>query len=190
MPPRRDTRMSAIGAHWIADAILQFRKYKALAEGALAQVDGKDFFCTIDPESNSIALIVKHLAGNMRSRWTDFLTTDGEKPDRDRDEEFEPRASDTRESLLAAWESGWRLTFDALASLSEDDLLREVRIRGQAHTVMQAVHRQMTHYAYHIGQIVFLARHFAGARWTSLSIPKGRSKEFEVGRDGKPYRPS
>jgi Protein of unknown function (DUF1572) len=182
--------MTSIAEAWIADAFLQFRKYKALAEGALAQVDDADFFRTIDPDSNSVALVVKHLANNMRSRWTDFLTTDGEKPDRNRDAEFERDAADTREALRERWETGWALTFAAIQPLRERDLLAEVRIRGQAHTVMQAVHRQLTHYAYHIGQIVLLAKHFAGGRWTSLSIPKGRSKDFEVGKDGTLYRPS
>ena len=174
--------------HCLADAIGQFRKYYALAGGALAQVEDADFFRTIDPESNSIALIVKHLAGNMRSRWTDFLTTDGEKPDRNRDTEFEREARDTREAILERWEHGWNRLFAALAPLTEADLSRQVPIRGEPHTVQQAVHRQLTHYAYHVGQIVFLARHFAGTRWKSLSIPKGKSKEFEVARNGKPYR--
>jgi len=182
--------MSTPETHWIADVILQFRKYKKLGEGALAQVADDDFFRAIDPESNSIALIVKHLAGNMRSRWADFLTADGEKADRRRDEEFEARSTDSRQSLMAAWEAGWAAVFDALAPLSGDDLLREVRIRREPHTVMQAVHRQMTHYAYHVGQIVFLARHFAGPRWTSLSIPKGKSGDFDVARSGEPYRTS
>ena len=182
--------MTAIAEAWLEDALLQFRKYKALAEAALGQVDDADFFRTIDPESNSVALVVKHLANNMRSRWTDFRITDGEKPDRNRDSEFERETADTRESLRARWQAGWALTFAAVEPLREADLLAEVTIRGQAHTVMQAVHRQLTHYAYHVGQIVFLARHFAGDRWKSLSIPKGRSKEFEVGKDGKPYRPS
>ncbi len=182
--------MDTFDDDWIADAILQFRKHKKLAEGALAQVADPDFFRTLDPESNSIALIVKHLASNMRSRWTDFLTTDGEKPGRNRDEEFEARATDSRESLMAAWEDGWRILFAALAPLSGEALRRSVTIRGEPHTVVQAVHRQMTHYAYHVGQIVFLARHFAGPRWTSLSIPKGKSKEFEVSRRGEPYRPA
>ena len=182
--------MSTAETHWIADAILQFRKYKKLAEGALAQVADEDFFRTIDPESNSIAVIVKHLAGNLRSRWTDFLTADGEKPGRNRDEEFEARPADSRATLMAEWDAGWEILFGALASLRGNDLLREVRIRREPHTVVQAVHRQMTHYAYHVGQIVFLARHFAGPRWTSLSIPKGKSKEIEVSLGGEPYRPS
>ena len=182
--------MNTAEAHWIADAILQFRKYKKLGEGALAQVADGDFFRTLDPESNSVALIVKHVAGNMTSRWTDFLTADGEKPGRHRDEEFEARSTDSRESLMAAWEAGWATLFEALAPLRGEDLLREVHIRREPHTVVQAVHRQMTHYAYHVGQIVLLARHFAGPRWKSLSIPKGRSKEIEVGKDGGTYRPS
>lgn len=182
--------MSTVEAHWVADATVQFRKYRKLGEGALAQVGDEDFFRAIDTESNSIALVVKHLAGNLRSRWTDFLTADGEKPGRDRDEEFEARSTDSRERLMASWEEGWAILFDALASLRGDDLLREVRIRREPHTVVQAVHRQMTHYAYHVGQIVFLARQFAGPRWKSLSIPKGKSREFEVGRGGEPYRPS
>jgi len=180
--------VTTLGAHWLSDATLQLRKYKKLAEDALAQVAPEDFFRTIDPESNSVALVVKHVAGNMRSRWTDFLTSDGEKPDRDRDREFENRPGDTRESLMTAWESGWSALFGALENLSDEDLLRTIPIRGEAHTVMQAVHRQLTHYAYHVGQIVFLARHFAGGRWKSLSIPKGRSKDFDVARSGAPYR--
>lgn len=180
---------TTVAAHWLEDAARQFRKYKALADGALAQVDDADFFRTLDPESNSIALVVKHLAGNLLSRWTDFQTTDGEKPGRDRDTEFERDAADSRASLIARWEAGWAALFAALAPLSEKDLLAGVPIRGEPHTVMQAVHRQLTHYAYHVGQIVTLARHFAGSRWTSLSIPKGKSKEFEVGKSGTPYRP-
>ena len=189
VPGRGGPSMSALARTWLDDVMLQFRKYKALGDAALAQVAEGDLFRTLDAKSNSIAIVVKHVAGNMRSRWTDFLTSDGEKPDRDRDTEFERAQADTRESLLAAWESGWGNLFDALAPLSETDILSTVRIRGEAHTVLQAVHRQLTHYAYHVGQIVLLARHFAGPRWTSLSIPKGRSKEFEVGRDGKTYRP-
>ena len=180
--------MTAEPGHCLEDAIGQFRKYRQLAAGALAQVEDADFFRTLDAESNSIALIVKHVAGNMRSRWTDFLTTDGEKSDRDRDAEFERGPRDTRESVLARWEDGWDLLFAALAPLTEADLVRQVPIRGEPHTVLQAVHRQLTHYAYHVGQIVFLARHFAGGRWKSLSIPKGRSKDFDVARSGKPYR--
>ncbi|HSF03056.1 MAG TPA: DUF1572 family protein, partial [Solirubrobacterales bacterium] len=152
------------------------------------QVDDTQFFHTPAPDANSIAVIMKHVGGNLRSRWTDFLTTDGEKPDRDRDSEFETGAADTRASISARWEEGWRLQFSAIQGLSPADLSRTVAIRGEPHTVLQAIQRQLTHYAYHVGQIVFLARHFAGPRWRSLSIPRGRSKDFDVARDGRPYR--
>jgi hypothetical protein len=174
---------------YLEDALAQFRKYRALADRALEQVAGADFFRALDPESNSIALVMKHVSGNMRSRWRDFLTTDGEKPDRNRDGEFEVAPGETRQSIAAAWEEGWDRLFAALAPLRAEDLARTVRIRGEAHTVMQAIQRQLTHYAYHVGQIVFLAKHFAGARWISLSIPKGRSKDFEVSKSGQPYAP-
>ena len=172
--------MTDVAKAWLADTLLQFRKYKAMAEAALAQVDDADFFRTIDPESNSVALVVKHLANNMRSRWTDFLTTDGEKPGRNRDTEFERESTDTRQSLMGRWEEGWALTFAAIEPLREADLLHEVPIRGQPHTVMQAVHRQLTHYAYHVGQIVFLAKHFRSTKWQSLSIPRNRSAQFNA----------
>src|SRR5262245_27938116 len=173
--------------HFLVDVLLQFRKYKGLADGATAQVADGDLFRSVDPESNSIAIVMKHIAGNMRSRWTDFLTTDGEKPDRDRDTEFESDSADTRASVTARWEDGWRRLFSTLESLSASDLSRTVAIRGEPHTVLQAIQRQLTHYAYHVGQIVFLARHFAGTSWRSLSIPKGKSKEFDVSMKGTPY---
>lgn len=176
-----------VGAQFLGDSLREFRKYKALADGALAQVDEGDLFRTIDPESNSIALVMKHVSGNMRSRWANFLTTDGEKPDRNRDTEFELAPDDTRARIFERWEAGWQLLFDALTPLSSADVSRAVAIRGEPHTILQAVNRQLTHYAYHVGQIVFLARHFAGSRWTSLSIPKGKSKEFDVSKEGKPY---
>src|SRR5439155_19366537 len=150
------------------DAILQFRKLKDLAEKALAQVGDKDFLRALDPESNSIATVMKHIAGNMRSRWTDFLTSDGEKPDRNRDTEFVISAEDSRENLMARWEAGWRCLFAALELLRADDLDRTVLIRGEPHTVLQAVNRQLTHIAYHVGQIVFRGRHFASGNWKSL----------------------
>ncbi len=177
-----------IERHFLDDAIVQLRKYKGLADGALGQVADGDLFRSVDSESNSIAIVMKHVSGNMRSRWTDFLTTDGEKPDRNRDSEFEREAADTRASIAARWEEGWRLLLSAVEKLSPADLSRNVAIRGEPHTVLQAIQRQLTHYAYHVGQIVFLARHFAGPRWRSLSIPKGKSKEFDVARDGQPYR--
>ena len=154
-----------------------FRYYKKLAESAMAQVADEQLFAAPDEETNSIAITVKHMAGNMRSRWTDFLTTDGEKPSRDRDSEFvEPPA--TRAALLEVWEDGWGRVFGALEPLSETDLGRTVTIRGEAHSVMQAINRQVAHYAYHAGQIVALAKHFGHARWQSLTIPRNRSAEF------------
>jgi hypothetical protein len=173
--------------HFLEDAILQLRKYKGLADAALAQISDADFFRSVDEESNSIAIVMKHVSGNMRSRWTDFLTTDGEKADRNRDSEFEQGNDDTAASVTARWKEGWGLLFAAVEGLSPSDLGRSVAIRGEPHTVLQAIQRQLTHYAYHVGQIVFLARHFAGTRWRSLSIPKGRSKDFDVARNGRPY---
>jgi len=172
---------------FLDDALALFGKYKALAEGAIAQVDDAQFFEPLGPEENSIALVVKHLAGNQRSRWTDFLTTDGEKADRQRDAEFERESGDTRASLLDRWEEGWRTLFAALEPLGEADLARVVTIRGEPHSVLEAVGRQLTHYAYHVGQIVLLARHHAGPRWRSLSIPRGQSAAYEVSKRGERY---
>jgi len=162
---------------YLKDATDLFHHYKRLADRAMEQLPDNALFSTLDPESNSIAVIVKHLAGNMRSRWTDFLTSDGEKPNRNRDAEFETPPA-TRAELLALWESSWQLLFDALGPLSDSDLNRTVYIRGEAHSVMQAINRNLTHSAHHIGQIVYLAKHFAGPRWTPLTIPRGRSAEF------------
>jgi len=178
-----------LAEHWRADVERQFRKLKALADGAVAQVREEDLFVTLDPESNSIALVMKHLSGNMRSRWTDFFTTDGEKPDRNRDGEFEAKDEDSSVALRLRWEAGWDLLFGVLAGLRDGDLERTVTVRGEPHTVVQAMHRQVSHYAYHVGQIVLLAKHLAGPRWKSLSIPRGRSKEFEVAKDGSTYVP-
>jgi len=159
---------------YLADSLAVYRQYKSMAERAIAQVSDERLAFALDPESNSIALIVKHLAGNMWSRWTDFLTTDGEKPDRDRDSEFE-RPPSTRAELLRVWESGWQRLYETLAQLSDADLARTVTIRGEAHSVMQAINRNLTHCAYHVGQIVFLAKHFQSDGWQTLSIPKRRS---------------
>jgi hypothetical protein len=159
---------------YLADSLTLFRQYKTLAERAMEQVSEEQLFAPLDEESNSIAIVVKHMAGNMRSRWTDFLTTDGEKPDRHRDSEFvEPPAS--RAALIELWEDGWNRVFRALEPLSDADLGCRVTIRGEAHSVMQAINRQIAHYASHCGQIVMLAKHFLGAEWKSLSIPKARS---------------
>jgi hypothetical protein len=143
----------------------------------MAQMTDEQLCTSLDAEQDSVAQIVKHVAGNMRSRWTDFLTTDGEKPDRNRDTEFENPPA-TREEILALWEQGWAIAFAALEPLAEEDLTRTVTIRGEAHSVMQAVNRQIAHYAYHIGQMVLLGKYFAGDRWNSLTIPRGKSEEF------------
>ena len=165
---------------YLEDSLSLFRQYKQLAERAMEQVTDEQMFVSLDEESNSIAIIVKHMAGNMRSRWTDFLTTDGEKPDRNRDMEFEVPPT-TRNELLGLWEDGWKLVFAALEPLSDEDLARTVTIRGEAHSVMQAVNRQVAHYALHVGQIVLLAKHLAHDRWQSLSIPRNRSVDFNRG---------
>jgi hypothetical protein len=164
--------MAAIfSTSYLQDSIRVFEYYKILAERAMAQVKDEDLFTVLDHEMNSIALIVKHMAGNMRSRWTDFLTTDGEKPDRNRDLEFvDP--PDTRAALLALWEQGWQYVLTAIQPLSEEDLSRAVTIRGEPHSVMQAINRQIAHYAYHCGQIVLLAKHFNHDSWQSLSMPR------------------
>ena len=165
--------------------VRELRRLQSLAEQAMVQVDDASFFAVLGEGENSIAIVVKHVAGNLRSRFRDFLTTDGEKPDRNRDGEFVCAEQETRESLLAAWEEGWSILFAALAPLTTADLERLVTIRGEPLTVLQAVTRQLTHYAYHVGQIVLLARHHAGPGWRSLSIPRGRSADFN--RDPTPY---
>lgn len=162
---------------YVEDAKAIFHQYKRLAEGAMAQVSDEQLCATLDSEMNSIAVIVKHMAGNMRSRWTDFLTTDGEKPSRNRDSEFdEPPA--TRTELMALWDDGWRCLFTALEGLTEADLVRTITIRGEAHSVMQAINRQVAHYPYHCGQIIFLAKHLQSSNWKSLSVPRKQSAEF------------
>jgi hypothetical protein len=162
---------------YIDDALAVFRQYKQLAEKAMAQVADEQLFAALDEESNSIAIIVKHMTGNMRSRWTDFLTSDGEKPTRNRDSEFvDPPA--TREALLSEWEQGWACVFSAIEPLTDADLSRTVTIRGEAHSVMQAINRQLSHYPMHVGQIILLAKHYAGAHWETLSVARNRSAEF------------
>jgi len=165
---------------YVKDSIDLFRYYKKLGERAMAQCSDEGLFTTIDAESNSIAIIVKHMAGNMRSRWTDFLTSDGEKPDRNRDTEFEEPPK-TRAALLELWERGWKYLFDALEPLTDADLTRSVPIRTEPYSVMQAINRQIAHYVHHVGQIVFLAKHLtakATGKWESLSVPRGQSKQF------------
>lgn len=172
---------------YLDDCLLQLRKLKALADKAVSQIDREQIFAVLDPEANSIAVVMKHMAGNMRSRWTDFLSTDGEKPDRDRDREFIMDAEDTHSKILSMLEDGWSRLFNAVSSLTLEDLGKTVRIRGEIHTVVEAINRQLTHYAAHVGQIVLLAKHNAGANWQSLSIPRGKSKDFDVSRSGRAY---
>ena len=155
----------------------EFQKIKKLGDKAIAPLSDEQLHAKIDPESNSVAIIMRHMAGNMRSRWTDFLTTDGEKPDRNRDSEFE-RPPQTRAALVALWEAGWKICLDVLDSLTDEDLTRTITIRTEPHSVMQAINRQVGHYAHHVGQIVFLAKHFAGENWQTLSVPKKKSAEF------------
>src|SRR5258707_6434818 len=162
---------------YLEDSIALFHFYKKTAERSIEQVTDEQLFATLDEEMNSIAIIVKQMTGNMRSRWTDFLTSDGEKPDRNRDTEFEA-APTTRADLMEMWERGWKLLFGALEPLGDADLSRTITIRTEPHSVMQAINRQVAHYSYHVGQIVYLARHFAGGKWQTLTIPKKKSAEF------------
>jgi uncharacterized damage-inducible protein DinB len=162
---------------YVDDSLTLFRYYKKLAAAAIAQVADEQLAAVLDSEMTSIAQIVKHMAGNMKSRWTDFLITDGEKPDRNRDSEFEEPPS-SRHALMEMWEQGWSCLFHALEPLTDADLSRTITIRGEPHSVMQAINRQMAHYSYHCGQIVLLAKHFKGHDWASLSVPRGRSGAF------------
>jgi hypothetical protein len=168
--------------HYLDDLIVQFDKTKKLAEGAIRQVDDEDLFRAFDAEANSIAVIMRHVGGNLRSRFTDFLTTDGEKPDRHRDGEFEMPAGTTRETVEADWESGYKRLRATLESLTPDDLMRDVFIRGERHTVIEALQRATAHVAYHVGQIVFAAKLLRGANWRTLSIPRGQSEQFNAAR--------
>ena len=165
---------------YIQLATREFKRLKALADGAMSQITPEQFFAAASEGDNSIAVIVKHVGGNLVSRWTEFLTSDGEKPNRNRDSEFEIAVGDTHQVLLSQWESGWAALFSALEPLTASDLEKIVTIRGEPHSVMQAVSRQLTHYAYHVGQIVYVAKHHAGKSWRSLSIPKGKSGEFNA----------
>jgi hypothetical protein len=163
---------------YIEDSLAVFRQYKQLGDKAIAQVTDEQLFASLDEESNSIAIIVKHLTGNMRSRWTDFLTSDGEKPTRNRDSEFVDPPK-TREALVQGWEQGWVCVFSAVEPLTDADLSRTITIRGEEHSVMQAINRQVAHYAMHLVQIILLAKHYAGAQWQTLSVARNRSSEFK-----------
>jgi hypothetical protein len=171
-----------LNTSYLQDSIGLFHYYKKLGDRAMAQCPDEALFITLDAESNSIAVIVKHMSGNMRSRWPDFLTTDGEKPDRNRDTEFETPPQ-TRAQLLEMWERGWKYVFDALEPLAEADLTRTVTIRSEPHSVMQAINRQIAHYAHHVGQILFLAKHLTytkTGKWESLSVPRGKSADLNA----------
>jgi len=180
--------MTDLATHYLDEAHRQFRGHKRLAEGAMAQLKDHELFLTLDPESNSIALIVKHMAGNMRSRFTEFLITDGEKPDRYRDQEFELGPTTTRADLTKMWEEGWTRLFSTIEALKPEDVMRKVTIRGEPHTVLQAINRQIAHYSYHTGQIVFVAKHIRSNKWKSLSIPRGKSEDYKT-LPPKPSKP-
>jgi hypothetical protein len=173
--------MADVASLYLEEARRQLRGHKRMAEAAMIQLVDKDFVLLIDPEANSVAAIVKHIAGNARSRFTDFLTTDGEKSDRFRDQEFEISETTTREEVMRWWEEGWSRVFSTIDSLLPEDLSRTVTIRQEPHTVMQALNRALAHYAQHIGQIVFLSKHLCSSRWQTLSIPRGKSEEYKAG---------
>lgn len=172
--------MSDIGTTYLNEALRSFRGIKRQADAAMEQLSDEQFFAVLDAESNSVAIIVKHMAGNLRSRFTDFLTSDGEKPDRNRDQEFIVAADASRADILQAWEKYWQLTLDALSALHPDDLAREITIRSEPHNVLQAITRQIAHHASHAGQIILLARHWKGAEWKTLSVPRGQSDAFNA----------
>jgi hypothetical protein len=180
--------MTDVATQYLDEAHRQFRGHKRLAEGAMAQLKDHELFLALDPESNSIALIVKHMAGNMRSRFTDLLTTDGEKLDRQRDQEFELSPTTTRADLTKLWEEGWARLFSTIEALKPEDVMRKVTVRGEPHTVLQAINRQIAHYAYHTGQIVFVAKHIRSGKWKSLSIPRGKSEDYKTAPP-KLYKP-
>ena len=173
--------MTDLATYYLEEIKRQLRGHKRMAEAAMSQLEDKDFFATIDPEANSVAVLVKHIAGNARSRFTDFLTSDGEKPDRFRDQEFELSEKATREEVMRWWEQGWTTILSTVDSLKPEDIQRTITIRQEPHTVMQALNRALTHYAQHIGQIVFLAKHLRSSQWQTLSIPRGKSEDFKVG---------
>ncbi|HEU4766986.1 MAG TPA: DUF1572 family protein [Pyrinomonadaceae bacterium] len=175
----------AIVRNYHEDSIASLKSHKKLADKAIAQLKDEEFFVTLDDESNSVAVVMKHMAGNMFSRWTDFLTSDGEKPNRNRDMEFVIEQSTTKEDVLDYWERGWACVFAAIEPLTSEDFEKKVMIRGEEHTIVMAINRQLMHYAYHIGQIVYLAKHFRASDWNSLSIPRNKSAEFNANMSQK-----
>jgi len=179
-----------VAAHYLEEACRQLRGHKRMGEGAMSQLKDAEFFVTLDPEANSVAILVKHMAGNMRSRFTDFLTSDGEKPDRARDREFEVTPATTRADVMDWWEQGWGHVFAAVEPLKPEDVMRTITIRGEPHTVLQAINRQIAHYAQHIGQIVLLAKHLRSSEWKTLSVPRGKSEEFNKAALERHSRPA
>lgn len=175
------TKNDSLGAAVLEDTLLTFRRQKELAERALAQVTDDDFFRTIDAESNSIAILVKHVGGNLLSRWTDFLTSDGEKPTRNRDGEFMVGNTAERAAIMSLWNDGWGTLSNTFAQLGPEDLLAIVTIRGEAMTALAAMHRAVAHISQHVGQIVMLAKHYRSADWKTLSIPRGQSGNWQAG---------
>lgn len=171
--------MTDLASHYLDEIKRQLRGHKRMAESAMAQLTDEELFKQIDPEANSVAIIVKHIAGNARSRFTDFLTSDGEKPDRFRDREFELTSHTTREEVMRWWEEGWACVLGTIDSLKPDDVERTVTIRQEPHTVLQAFNRALAHYAQHIGQLVFVAKYLRGTQWQTLSIPRGKSEEYK-----------
>src|ERR1700730_17263580 len=181
-PKSHDLATRDPATHYLEEISRQMRGTKRGGEGAIHQLKDEDFFATLDPEANSIAILIKHMAGNMRSRFRDFLTTDGEKPDRFRDGEFELNAGTSRPDVMGWWEEGWPQVFSSFDLLKPDDVMKTVTIRGEPHTVLQALNRQIAHYALHTGQIIFLAKHLRSSEWKTLSIPRGKSEEFKTVR--------
>ena len=173
-------------AYYLSDAIHQFHSLKALADGAMAQVNDQDLFTTLDEEANSIAVLLKHMAGSMQTRWAGFPATAEDTQGRDRDSEFMVTKEDTKAGLIERWEAGWRYLFAALEPLTPEDLVKTLQIRGKPFSVLEAINRQLTHYAYHVGQVVFLAKHFRSDAWQSLSIPRGKSDEFTAAAPQRP----
>jgi len=173
--------MESAGTNYLSSVKQLFRYYKQLGDKAIGQVTEEQMHWQYNQQSNSIAIIIKHIAGNSLSRWTNFLTTDGEKEWRNRDDEFEDTTS-TKEGLITLWNRGWQCIYDAIDPLADDDLMRTVYIRNEGHTVIEAINRQLAHIPYHVGQIVFIAKMLAAENWESLSIPKGQSKSFNAGK--------
>jgi hypothetical protein len=172
--------MTNLAEHYLEESRRQMRACKRLAEGAMEQLKDEELFVTLDAESNSVATLVKHMAGNMVSRFRDFLASDGEKPDRFRDREFEIDSATRRADVMRWWEEGWGQVLATLDALRPEDVMRTVTIRNEPHSALQAINRQIAHYSYHAGQIVMLAKHLRSREWKTLSIPRGQSERFKT----------